>query len=152
MMSYNDGCCSCMKPPCIPTNPQRTNMVANSSQLREGTSLNMLPAWGWISISAKFIRSHPGYMRYMPCCSDVPALAVLSFAVRHAGFGMLETGSCRAKNASNVLMKNLVNVCVGTLGCSDHMRGWNAGDELPTRNWTITGQFGFRTWLNWTIR
>jgi len=34
----------------------------------------------------------------------------------HAGFGMLETGSCRAKNASNVLMKNLVNVCVGTLG------------------------------------
>ena len=29
---------------------------------------------------------------------------------------MLETGSCRAKNASNVLMKNLVNLCVGTLG------------------------------------
>ena len=28
----------------------------------------------------------------------------------HAGFGMLETGCCRAKNASNVLMKNLVNV------------------------------------------
>ena len=30
----------------------------------------------------------------------------------HAGFAMLETGSCRAKNASNVLMKNLVNVTV----------------------------------------
>ena len=28
----------------------------------------------------------------------------------HAGFAMLETGSCRVKNASNVLMKNLVNV------------------------------------------
>ena len=26
----------------------------------------------------------------------------------HAGFAMLETGSCRVKNASNVLMKNLV--------------------------------------------
>ena len=26
----------------------------------------------------------------------------------HAGFAMLETGCCRAKNASNVLMKNLV--------------------------------------------
>ena len=25
----------------------------------------------------------------------------------HAGFAMLETGSCRAKNASNVLMKSL---------------------------------------------
>ncbi|CAK0828784.1 unnamed protein product [Prorocentrum cordatum] len=34
----------------------------------------------------------------------------------HAGFAMLETGSCRAKNASNVLMKNLVNVCMGTIG------------------------------------
>ena len=34
----------------------------------------------------------------------------------HAGFAMLETGSCRSKNASNVLMKNLVNVCVGTIG------------------------------------
>jgi len=34
----------------------------------------------------------------------------------HAGFAMLETGCCRAKNAQNVLMKNLVNVCVGTLG------------------------------------
>eukprot|EP00439_Symbiodinium_sp_Y106_P049846 s3707_g6.t1 len=32
----------------------------------------------------------------------------------HAGFAMLETGCCRAKNASNVLMKNLVSV--GTLG------------------------------------
>ncbi|CAE7943691.1 AMT1-1 [Symbiodinium sp. KB8] len=31
-------------------------------------------------------------------------------------FAMLETGSCRVKNASNVLMKNLVNVCIGTLG------------------------------------
>eukprot|EP00933_Yihiella_yeosuensis_P031692 TRINITY_DN2525_c1_g1_i1.p1 TRINITY_DN2525_c1_g1~~TRINITY_DN2525_c1_g1_i1.p1 ORF type:complete len:551 (-),score=111.50 TRINITY_DN2525_c1_g1_i1:218-1870(-) len=36
--------------------------------------------------------------------------------VMHAGFAMLETGCCRAKNAQNVLMKNLVNVCVGTLG------------------------------------
>jgi len=34
----------------------------------------------------------------------------------HAGFAMLETGCCRVKNAQNVLMKNMVNVCVGTLG------------------------------------
>ncbi|CAE7524556.1 unnamed protein product, partial [Symbiodinium necroappetens] len=40
----------------------------------------------------------------------------------HAGFAMLETGCCRAKNASNVLMKNLVNVSVGTLGW--WMFGW----------------------------
>eukprot|EP00933_Yihiella_yeosuensis_P056505 TRINITY_DN5571_c0_g2_i1.p1 TRINITY_DN5571_c0_g2~~TRINITY_DN5571_c0_g2_i1.p1 ORF type:complete len:557 (+),score=109.47 TRINITY_DN5571_c0_g2_i1:239-1909(+) len=36
--------------------------------------------------------------------------------IMHAGFAMLEAGCCRMKNAQNVLMKNLVNVCVGTLG------------------------------------
>jgi len=40
----------------------------------------------------------------------------------HAGFAMLETGCCRAKNASNVLMKNLVNVCAGTI--SWYLFGW----------------------------
>jgi len=40
----------------------------------------------------------------------------------HAGFSMLETGCCRAKNASNVLMKNLVNVCVGTIAW--YLFGW----------------------------
>jgi len=40
----------------------------------------------------------------------------------HAGFAMLETGCCRAKNASNVLMKNLVNVCIGTLAW--YFLGW----------------------------
>eukprot|EP00933_Yihiella_yeosuensis_P021968 TRINITY_DN17304_c0_g1_i1.p1 TRINITY_DN17304_c0_g1~~TRINITY_DN17304_c0_g1_i1.p1 ORF type:complete len:558 (+),score=124.49 TRINITY_DN17304_c0_g1_i1:81-1754(+) len=36
--------------------------------------------------------------------------------IMHAGFAMLEAGCCRVKNTQNVLMKNLVNVCVGTLG------------------------------------
>jgi len=40
----------------------------------------------------------------------------------HAGFSMLEAGCCRVKNTSNVLMKNLVNVCMGTLGW--YFFGW----------------------------
>jgi len=40
----------------------------------------------------------------------------------HAGFAMLEAGCCRVKNTSNVLMKNLVNVCMGTLGW--YIFGW----------------------------
>jgi Amt family ammonium transporter len=32
------------------------------------------------------------------------------------GFAMLECGCCRAKNAQNILMKNLADVCGGTLG------------------------------------
>ena len=70
----------------------------------------------------------------LKCCCQVAALQATDYSLggaldsawmclcgalvmfMHAGFGMLETGCCRAKNASNVLMKNLVNVCVGTLG------------------------------------
>ncbi|CAE7940951.1 amtB [Symbiodinium necroappetens] len=60
----------------------------------------------------------------------------------HAGFAMLETGSCRAKNASNVLMKNLVNVTVGTLGWWAF--GWafaygNQGD--PSNGFIGTSEF-----------
>jgi len=43
------------------------------------------------------------------CCCFVASLM-------HAGFAMLETGTCRARNASNLLLKNLMNMCVGTLG------------------------------------
>ncbi|MCI8388634.1 MAG: ammonium transporter [Clostridiales bacterium] len=32
-----------------------------------------------------------------------------------AGFAMLETGFCRAKNAGNILMKNLMDFCIGTV-------------------------------------
>ena len=32
-----------------------------------------------------------------------------------AGFAMLETGMVRAKNAVNVMMKNYMDLCVGTL-------------------------------------
>jgi Amt family ammonium transporter len=62
---------------------------------------------------------------------------------RHAGFAMLETGCCRAKNASNVLMKNLVNVCAGTLGWWSF--GWAFAYGSPATNGFIGwhGFFGF---------
>jgi len=60
----------------------------------------------------------------------------------HAGFAMLETGCCRVKNAQNVLMKNMVNVCVGTLGW--WIFGWgfaygSSGD--PAGGFIGTGEF-----------
>lgn len=33
----------------------------------------------------------------------------------HAGFAVLEAGSCRQKNASTVLLKNILTVCIGTI-------------------------------------
>ena len=32
-----------------------------------------------------------------------------------AGFAMVETGFTRAKNAGNILMKNLMDFCIGTV-------------------------------------
>ena len=61
----------------------------------------------------------------------------------HAGFAMLETGCCRAKNASNVLMKNLVNVCVGTLGWWS--LGWAFAYGAQNGNGFI-GTTGFFGW------
>ena len=33
-----------------------------------------------------------------------------------AGSAMVESGYCRAKNVQNILLKDLTDVCVGTLG------------------------------------
>jgi len=33
-----------------------------------------------------------------------------------AGFAMVESGCCRAKNVQNIMLKNFTDVCVGTLG------------------------------------
>ena len=40
--------------------------------------------------------------------------AVLVFFMQ-AGFAMVETGFTRAKNAGNIIMKNLMNFCIGTI-------------------------------------
>lgn len=40
--------------------------------------------------------------------------AVLVFFMQ-AGFAMVETGFTRAKNAGDIIMKNLMDFCVGTL-------------------------------------
>eukprot|EP00930_Biecheleria_cincta_P094842 TRINITY_DN8640_c0_g1_i7.p1 TRINITY_DN8640_c0_g1~~TRINITY_DN8640_c0_g1_i7.p1 ORF type:complete len:572 (+),score=93.39 TRINITY_DN8640_c0_g1_i7:21-1736(+) len=69
----------------------------------------------------------------------------------HAGFAMLETGCCRVKNAQNVLMKNMVNVCVGTLGW--WICGWAfaygsegnpAGGFIGVREFAATGFLTFK--------
>ena len=40
--------------------------------------------------------------------------AALVFCMQ-AGFAMVETGFTRAKNAGNILMKNLIDFCIGTV-------------------------------------
>eukprot|EP00933_Yihiella_yeosuensis_P003772 TRINITY_DN10704_c0_g2_i1.p1 TRINITY_DN10704_c0_g2~~TRINITY_DN10704_c0_g2_i1.p1 ORF type:complete len:221 (+),score=47.93 TRINITY_DN10704_c0_g2_i1:54-716(+) len=48
-----------------------------------------------------------------------------------SGFAMLEAGSVRAKNVQNVLLKNLTDVAVGTMGW--WLCGWAFAYSGPTR-------------------
>merc|ERR1719487_2870039 len=53
----------------------------------------------------------------------------------HAGFAMLETGNARAKSAQAILIKNLITVCMGTVGW--YLLGWSLayGGDVKTANW-----------------
>merc|ERR1719160_343990 len=57
----------------------------------------------------------------------------------HAGFAMLEAGTGRAKNAQAILIKNLIAVCVGTLGW--YLLGWSLayGGDVKTAKWEEGG-------------
>jgi len=46
-----------------------------------------------------------------------------------AGFAMVESGCCRAKNVQNILLKNLTDVCCGTLGWM--LFGWAIAQAGP---------------------
>merc|ERR1719191_2729524 len=54
----------------------------------------------------------------------------------HAGFAMLEAGTGRAKNVQAILIKNLITVCMGTLGW--YVLGWSlayGGDVKGVDSW-----------------
>ena len=57
-----------------------------------------------------------------------------------AGFGLLEAGLTRAKNAANIMMKNMVDFCIGALGY------WAVGFALMMG--TATGITGLIVGLN----
>merc|ERR1719240_1723090 len=53
-----------------------------------------------------------------------------------AGFAMLEAGTCRSKNVQNILLKNLMDVCVGTVAW--YVMGWSlayGGDTQTPESW-----------------
>ncbi|MFB3778743.1 MAG: ammonium transporter [Bryobacteraceae bacterium] len=74
-----------------------------------------------------------------------------------AGFAMVETGFTRAKNAGNIMMKNLMDFCMGGLaywavgfglmfGLSNGLTGWS-NFFANFDNSTLDGQWGFTFWL-----
>merc|ERR1719506_119802 len=64
----------------------------------------------------------------------------------HAGFALLETGVCRSVSCQSILMKNILNVCFGTMiwfvfGYA-FMYGGNAG-IMPDEYMIIGGGSGY---------
>ena len=56
-----------------------------------------------------------------------------------AGFAMLCAGSIRAKNAQNILLKNLLDLCVGALSCWATGYAFAYGSASSGGNWFIGG-------------
>ena len=77
-----------------------------------------------------------------------------------AGFAMVETGFTRAKNAGNILMKNLMDFCIGTvmfilIGFGLFLGRRPCGDYQVNRDLIfspitqiLTGQISFSTWCS----
>ena len=69
-------------------------------------------------------------------------LAAFLVFFMQAGFGMLEAGLIRAKNAANILMKNLLDFCIASLGFFIFGYAIMFGGSDPlfgTSGWFLTG-------------
>ncbi len=72
-------------------------------------------------------------------------LASFLVFIMQAGFAMVETGFTQAKNAANIVMKNLIDFCSGSIvfwlvGFAI-MFGVDAGGFIGTTGWGTTGTF-----------
>ncbi len=75
------------------------------------------------SLLALFAIAGPAFSEEIPSAPDVQMnlnfvwtlLAAFLVFFMHAGFAMVEVGFTQAKNASNILMKNFMNFCIGSL-------------------------------------
>ena len=69
-------------------------------------------------------------------------LAAFLVFFMQAGFGMVEAGLIRAKNAANILMKNLMDFCFATLGffiCGYALMYGSANPLIGTKGWFLLG-------------
>ena len=78
---------------------------------------------------------------------------ILVFAMQ-AGFAMVETGLTRAKNAANIMMKNLMDFALGSLAFflvgAAFMFGKTAWGVIGTDGWFMTSLHGAADW-DWTF-
>ena len=83
---------------------------------------------------------------------DVLWTCIAAFLVflMQAGFAMLEAGFTRAKNAVNIMMKNILDFCIGTLAflaIGFHIMFAGPDESLFFLGSTSATQWGFSFWL-----
>lgn len=77
-------------------------------------------------------------------------IAAFLVFIMQAGFAMLEAGFTRAKNAVNIMMKNIMDFCIGTLAfliIGFHLMFAGPDESLFFLGQTDATQWGFPFWL-----
>ncbi len=77
-------------------------------------------------------------------------IAAFLVFIMQAGFAMLEAGFTRAKNAINIMMKNILDFCIGTmafLAIGFHLMFAGPDESLFWLGSTSATQWGFPFWL-----
>ena len=77
-------------------------------------------------------------------------IAAFLVFLMQAGFAMVETGFTRAKNAVNIMMKNIMDFCIGTiafLAVGYHIMFAGPNESLFFLGDTSATQWGFTFWL-----
>ena len=77
-------------------------------------------------------------------------IAAFLVFIMQAGFAMLEAGFTRAKNAINIMMKNIMDFCIGTiafLAVGFHIMFAGPDESLFWLGNTAATQWGFPFWL-----
>ena len=77
-------------------------------------------------------------------------LAAFLVFLMQAGFAMLEAGFTRAKNAVNIMMKNIMDFCIGTMAflvVGYHIMFAGPDESLFFLGQTSATQWGFAFWL-----
>jgi Amt family ammonium transporter len=77
-------------------------------------------------------------------------IAAFLVFIMQAGFAMLEAGFTRAKNAINIMMKNIMDFCIGTiafLAIGFHLMFAGPDESLFWLGSTAATQWGFPFWL-----
>ena len=118
--------------------------------LRVGLTVGLvsLVSWGWLATSGTASAADPtGLGGSADAAIDYVWILVCAFLVMfmQAGFAMLEAGFCRARNATNLMTKNLMDFVIGSLtffliGYA-FMMGTDAGGFIGTSGFFMTGEY-----------